>query len=150
MPFLYIVWSKKKNTTFKRQYLSTTLSPSPSFQKKKKGKGKDILFRIGGQTGKDCLITWADGVKVADRRDRTRDLSLRKRCTHHCTMGPHRIIIRIFLFFFFQRYASFCSTQTIQYIPVLTWITLTARHAKRCGCCKSPFSRGAAQLFLAL
>ena len=47
-----------------------------------KGKGK-ILFNVGGQTGKDCLLTWADGVKVADRRDRTRNLSLRKRCTNH-------------------------------------------------------------------
>ena len=28
------------------------------------------------------------GVKVADRRNRTRDLSLRKRRTSHCTMGP--------------------------------------------------------------
>ena len=34
-----------------------------------KGKGKGILFNVGGQTGKDCLFTWADGVKVADRRD---------------------------------------------------------------------------------
>ena len=42
--------------------------------------GKGILFNVGGQTGKDCLLTWADGVKVADRRDRTRNLSLRKRC----------------------------------------------------------------------
>ena len=46
------------------------------------------LFNVGGQTGKDCLLTWADGVKVTDRRDRTRNLSLRKRCTNHCTMGP--------------------------------------------------------------
>ena len=41
------------------------------------------------KTGKDCLLTRADGVKVADRRDRTRNLSLRKRCTNHCTTGPH-------------------------------------------------------------
>ena len=27
-----------------------------------KGKGKGILFNVGGQTGKDCLLTWADGV----------------------------------------------------------------------------------------
>ena len=26
------------------------------------GKGKCILFNVGGQTGKDCLVTWADGV----------------------------------------------------------------------------------------
>ena len=52
-------------------------------------KGKGILFNAGGQTGKDCLLTWADGVKVADRRDRTCNLSLRKRCTNHCTTGPH-------------------------------------------------------------
>ena len=58
-------------------------------QNKGKGKGKDILFNVGGQTGKDCLLTWADGVKVADRRDRTRNLSLRKRCTNYCTTGPH-------------------------------------------------------------
>ena len=44
-------------------------------------------FNVGGQTGKDCLLTWADGVKVADRRDRTRNLSFRKRCTNHCTTG---------------------------------------------------------------
>ena len=25
-----------------------------------KGKGKGILFNVGGQTGKDCLLTWAD------------------------------------------------------------------------------------------
>ena len=50
-------------------------------------KGKGILFNVGGQTGKDCLLTWADGVKVADRRDRTRNLLLRKRCTNHCTTG---------------------------------------------------------------
>ena len=50
-------------------------------------KGKGILFNVGGQTGKDCLLTRADGVKVADRRDRTRNLSLRKRCTNHCTTG---------------------------------------------------------------
>ena len=37
---------------------------------------------------KTALLTWADGVKVADRRDRTRNLSLRKRCTNHCTTGP--------------------------------------------------------------
>ena len=55
-----------------------------------KGKGKGILINGGGQTGKDqCRLTWADGVKVADRRDRTRNLSLRKRCTNHCTTGPH-------------------------------------------------------------
>ena len=46
-------------------------------------KGKGILFNVGGQTGKDCLLTWVDGVKVADRRDRTRNLSLRKRRTNH-------------------------------------------------------------------
>ena len=50
-----------------------------------KGKGNGIWFDVGGQTGKDCLITWADDVKVADRWDRTRNLSLRKRCTIHCT-----------------------------------------------------------------
>ena len=54
---------------------------------KVKGKGKGILFNVGGQTGKDCILTWADGVKVADRRDRTRNLSLPKRCTNHCTTG---------------------------------------------------------------
>ena len=40
---------------------------------------------VGGQTGKDCLLTWADGVKVTDRRDRTRNSRNRKRCTNHCT-----------------------------------------------------------------
>ena len=50
-----------------------------------KGKG---IFNVGGQTGKDCLLTWAEGVKVADRRDRTRNLLLRKRCTNHCTTDP--------------------------------------------------------------
>ena len=29
-----------------------------------KGKGKGRLFNIGDQTGKDCLLTWADGVKI--------------------------------------------------------------------------------------
>ena len=51
-------------------------------------KGKGILFNVGGQTGKDCLLTLADGVKVADCRDRTSNLSLRKRChlpLHHGT-----------------------------------------------------------------
>ena len=33
------------------------------------GKGKGFLLNIDGQTGKDCLLTWADGVKVADSRD---------------------------------------------------------------------------------
>ena len=46
-----------------------------------------VLFNVGGQTSKDCLLAWADGVKVADRRDQTRNPSLRKRCTDHCTMG---------------------------------------------------------------
>ena len=55
------------------------------------GKARRCPFNVGGQTGKDCLLTWADGVKVADRRDRTRNLSLRKRCTNHCTTGPHTI-----------------------------------------------------------
>ena len=55
--------------------------------------GKGILFNVGGQTGKDCLLTWADGVKVADRRDRTSNLSLRKRCTNHCTTGPHGSVL---------------------------------------------------------
>ena len=64
--------------------------------KKVKGKGKGILihfnvFNVGSQTGKDCLLTWADGVKVADCRDRTHKLLLRKRCTNHCTTGPHNI-----------------------------------------------------------
>ena len=40
-------------------------------------KGKGILFYVGGQTGKDCLLTWADGVKVADRRDTTEPASFR-------------------------------------------------------------------------
>ena len=48
-----------------------------------------VLFIVGGQTGKDCFLTWADGVKVADPRDRTRTLALRKRSTNHCTTGPH-------------------------------------------------------------
>ena len=60
-----------------------------SFTIKVKGKGKGILLNVGGQTGKDCLLTWADGVKVADRRDWTRNLSLWKHCTNHCTTGPH-------------------------------------------------------------
>ena len=60
---------------------------SYKFCKKVKGKG-DYLTSVG-QTGKDCLLTWADGVKVPDRRDRTRNLSLRKRRTNHCTTGPH-------------------------------------------------------------
>ena len=33
------------------------------------------MFNVGGQTGKDSLLTWADGVKIANRRDRTRNLS---------------------------------------------------------------------------
>ena len=55
---------------------------------------KGILLNVGGQTGKDCLFIWADGVKVADRRDRTRNFSLRKRCTNHCTTGPHTSTIK--------------------------------------------------------
>ena len=53
------------------------------------GKVKGFLFNAGGQTGKDCPFTWADGVKVADRSDWTRNRSLRKGCTNHCTTGPH-------------------------------------------------------------
>ena len=54
-----------------------------------KVKVKVSFFNVGVLTGKDCLLTWANGVKVADRRDRTRSLSLQKRCTNHCTTGPH-------------------------------------------------------------
>ena len=35
----------------------------------------------------NCLFTWPDGVKVADRRDPTRNLSLQKRCTDHLHHG---------------------------------------------------------------
>ena len=52
-----------------------------------KKKGEGVLFNVGGHTGKDCLLTRSDDVKVADRQDRTRNLSLRKRCTNHCTTG---------------------------------------------------------------
>ena len=48
----------------------------------KKQKGKGNYLNVGGQTGKDCLLTWADGVKVADRRDRTRNLSLSRKAPH--------------------------------------------------------------------
>ena len=59
---------------------------APSQPALKKGaEGKGILFNVGGQTGKDCLLTWADGVEVADRRDRTRNLSLRKPLTTYTT-----------------------------------------------------------------
>ena len=36
--------------------------------------GKGILFNVGGQTltGKDCLLTWADGVKVCVTVDRVK------------------------------------------------------------------------------
>ena len=27
-------------------------------------KGKGILFNVSGQTGQECLLTWANGVKV--------------------------------------------------------------------------------------
>ena len=47
------------------------------------------VYKLIGQTAKDYLLTWADGVKVAARRDRTRNLSFQKRCTNHCTTGPH-------------------------------------------------------------
>ena len=53
------------------------------------GKGKGILSNVGGQTGKDCLLTRVDGAKVAERRDQNCNLSLRKGCTNHCTTGPH-------------------------------------------------------------
>ena len=43
-----------------------------------------MLFNAGGQTGKDCLLTRVDGVKVADRLDWTQNvnLSLWKRSTN--------------------------------------------------------------------
>ena len=42
-------------------------------EKKDEGsKGVDLL-NVGGQTGKDCLLTRAHGVKFADRRHRTRN-----------------------------------------------------------------------------
>ena len=44
-----------------------------SFSGKVKGKG--ILFNVGGQAGKDCLLTWAESVKVADHQDRARKLA---------------------------------------------------------------------------
>ena len=43
-----------------------------------KGKDKGILFNVGGQTGKDCLLAWTDGVKVADRRDRTLNMEMKQ------------------------------------------------------------------------
>ena len=54
-----------------------------------KVKGKSI----GGQTGKDCLLTWAGGVKVIDRWDQIGDLSIRKHCIynhlHHARDPTH-------------------------------------------------------------
>ena len=38
-----------------------------------------------------AFFAWTDGVTIADRRDRTRNLSLRKHCTdhlHHGTLTP--------------------------------------------------------------
>ena len=34
---------------------------SKAFMKVAEGEGEVILFNVGGQTGKDCLLTWADG-----------------------------------------------------------------------------------------
>ena len=52
----------------------------------KKGKGKGILWpnrqRLPSYMGRRC-----ESRRLADRRDRTRHLSLRKRCTNHCTTG---------------------------------------------------------------
>ena len=79
-----------------------------------KVKGKGILFNVGGQTGKDCLLTWADGVKVADRRDRTRNLLLRERCTDHWTTGPHTkksIQARNVWKNIFQTFSVFCTQE---------------------------------------
>ena len=46
----------------------------PSIKCKSKGKG--VFFNVGGQTGQDCLLTRAGGVKVANCRIRTGNLSL--------------------------------------------------------------------------
>ena len=80
-------FSFKKAICWSGAQMIYKLPPSPPTcqSSRCKGKGYCILFNVGGQTGKDCLLTWADGVKVADRRDQTRNLSLRKRCTDHCT-----------------------------------------------------------------
>ena len=45
--------------------LTRTRKTSESVVLELKVKGKGILFYVGGQTGKDCFLTQADGVKVA-------------------------------------------------------------------------------------
>ena len=53
-----------------------------TFPTMRTSKGEGV--HVGGQTGKDCRLTWADGVKVADHRDRSKcNLLLRKRRTNH-------------------------------------------------------------------
>ena len=57
----------------------------------KRSKGKAILYSIGGQTGKDCLLTWASGVKSRwlSGIEPASNRSLQKCCTNHCTTWPH-------------------------------------------------------------
>ena len=52
-------------------------------------KGKGIVFNVGDQTGKDCLLTCADGVKVADRRDRTTTFGSESAARTTYTTGHH-------------------------------------------------------------
>ena len=108
------------------------------------------LVKVGGQTGKDCLLTWADGVKVADRRDRTRNLSLRKRCTNHCTTGPHSLVVRHERSVYCEHSRVYCKpslsykklwVQTIAFSPStlakvkgkMTWADLEVQRTCICG-----------------
>ena len=56
---------------------------------KGKGDGKCILFNVGGQTGKNRLLTWEDGGKVADRRDRAANVRSESAALATSTTGPH-------------------------------------------------------------
>ena len=49
---------------------------------------KNTVTSVAKQAKTAFLSTWANGGKVADRRDRTHNLSLRKHCTNHCTRDP--------------------------------------------------------------
>ena len=60
-----------------------------------KVKGKGILFNVGGQTGTDCLLTWADGVKLPIVG--IEPATFRSKSAAHTTytMGPHIIHMKL-------------------------------------------------------
>ena len=63
-------WKKFPNSIWKLQSFTFFFRFFYRFFKYE-GKSKGIAFNVVGQTGKACLLTWADSVKVADRRNRT-------------------------------------------------------------------------------